>query len=31
MPLALETFKAFWETGQVDSFKELVGEVDCDD
>jgi hypothetical protein len=31
MPLALETFKAFWGTDQVDSFKELVGEVDCDD
>jgi hypothetical protein len=31
MPLALETFKAFWGTDQVDSFKELVGEVDCGD
>jgi len=31
MPLALETFKAFWETEQVESFKELIGEVDCED
>ena len=31
MPLALETFKAFWETTQVDSFKELIGHIDCND
>ena len=31
MPLALETFKAFWELGQVNYFKELVGEIDCND
>ncbi len=37
MPLALETFKAFWEPvpagelRQVEYFKELVGEVDCND
>ena len=37
MPLALETFKAFWgpvpagEYRQVDYFKELVGEIDCND
>jgi hypothetical protein len=30
MPLALETFKAFWETEQVEFFKELIGEVDCE-
>ena len=32
MPLALETFKAFWENPeQVESFEELVGVVDCND
>jgi hypothetical protein len=31
MPLALETFKAFWETRQVDFFKDLIGEIDCND
>jgi hypothetical protein len=30
MPLALRTYEIFWETNQVNVFKEHLGEVNCD-
>ena len=30
MPLALRTYELFWETDQVEVFKDYLGEVDCD-
>ena len=31
MPLALQTYKIFWNTSQADVFKDHLGEVDCAD